>query len=214
MRSEVDLHIHSMRSPDSLSRPERILKRAREVGLAAIAVTDHNSWEGTRDARSVSGATPLIVPGAELRTVKGDLLALFVEEPIRERDWAGAIDSIRAQGGLAIVPHPSQSRALTDDDLRMADALEAFNSRCGRDSNERAKETARRLGLPGIGSSDAHMVAAIGIARTSVPEFETVEELRRVLLSDPVVSRADRTNPLLRYGNAALCFGLKGAWMR
>jgi len=211
---EVDLHIHSMHSPDSMSKPVKIVGRARHLGLAAIAVTDHDSWSGCREARSASDGAPLIVSGAELKTDKGDLLALFVEEPISTRRWADAIDAIRAQGGLAIVPHPAESRALRPEDIGLADAVEAFNAKCSKRSNARARELATRLGLPGIASSDAHAIASIGNGRTSVPDFQTTEELRHLLLKNPIVSKAEMTNPILHYGNAALCFGLKGIWKR
>ncbi len=211
---EVDLHIHSMHSPDSMSRPTKIVGRARHLGLAAIAVTDHDSWSGCREARSVSDGVPLIVPGAELKTDKGDLLALFVEEPILTRRWAEALDAIHAQGGLAVVPHPAESRALSSDDIGLADAVETFNAKCSKASNERASELARKLGLPGIASSDAHSIASIGNGRTSVPDFQTTEELRRLLLKNPIISKAEMTNPILHYGNAALCFGIKGIWKR
>lgn len=211
---EVDLHIHSMHSPDSLSRPDRIVKRATRVGLSAIAVTDHDTWEGYRATLLEARGAIVIVPGAELKTAKGDLLALFVEEEIRTRDWREAIDLIRSQGGMAVVPHPSASRNLSADDIRLADALEAFNAKCGRDGNMKAMGLCRELGMPGLASSDAHCVAAIGNGRTSVPDFSTLDELRRHLLKDPVMSRTERTNPLVHYGNAALCFGLKGVWRR
>lgn len=211
---EVDLHIHSLRSPDSFSKPAAIVGRARRLGLAAIAVTDHESWDGYTDALSLAQGVPLIVPGAELKTDKGDLLALFVDEPFKERTWAGAIDAIRARGGLAVAPHPSESRRLGLEDLELVDAIEAFNSRCSRGSNRLAEDTARRLGLPGIASSDAHVASAVGNGRTLVPDFHTTEELRRVLLKNPVMSRRDATNPLLHYMNAGLCYGLKGIWSR
>lgn len=211
---EVDLHIHSAHSPDSIASPAKIVRRARKLGLAAIAVTDHNSWDGWKDAQSVSGDTPLIVPGAELKTTNGDLLALFVEEPITTRNWAEAIEAIRAQDGVAIVPHPADSKRLTMEDIKLADGLEAFNAKCSRRSNERSSEIARRLRLPGIASSDAHSVAAVGNGRTWVTEFSSVDELRTLLLKDPRISRAETTNPILHYGNAALCFGLKGIWKR
>lgn len=211
---EVDLHIHSKHSPDSMSDPARIVRRAGRLGLAAIAVTDHNSWEGWREARSASEGAPLVVPGAEIKTVKGDLLALFVEEPIQTREWAEAIEAIHSQGGLAVVPHPADSRRLTHGDIRLADALEAFNAKCTPGSNEKSARIARELALPGIASSDAHTIAAIGNGRTRVPEFSTIEELRGMLLKNPVISKAEMTNPILHYSNAALCFGLKGIWKK
>lgn len=211
---EVDLHIHSMHSPDSMSKPSAIVEKAVQAGLSAIAVTDHDSWEGYEAARSLATDALLIIPGAELKTDRGDLLALFVEEPFEERAWAAAIDAIHAQGGLAVVPHPTESRRLTMEDMKLADALEVFNSRCGRRSNAEAERTAETLGKPGVASSDAHMVAAIGNGRTSVPGFHTTEELRNVLLKNPVVSRREQTNPILHYMNSGLCFGLKGVWRR
>jgi predicted metal-dependent phosphoesterase TrpH len=211
---EVDLHIHSTHSPDSLSKPSKIVRRARGLGLSAIAVTDHDSWEGCREAKRVADDSPLIVPGAELKTDKGDLLALFVEEEISSRDWRNAIEETREKGGIAIVPHPFESKKLTYEDIKLADGVEVFNARCSPRSNAQARVIASELGLPGIASSDAHVVASIGNGRTSVPGFSTLDELKRLILTHQSVSKEETTNPILRYGNAGLCFGLKGIWRR
>lgn len=211
---EVDLHIHSMHSPDSLSRPDRIVRRARRLALGAIAVTDHDSWEGYRATASVAEGTPIVVPGAELKTAKGDLLALFVEEEIRTKDWGEAVDRIHSRGGLAVVPHPGMSRKLSADDIRMADAVETFNAKCSDECNARGRRLCEELSMPGIASSDAHCVTAIGNGRTMVRDSSTVEELHGHLLKGPVATVTQRTNPVLHYGNAIVCFGLKGVWKR
>lgn len=44
----IDLHIHSTASDGSL-KPSEILAIAQKIGLAAIALTDHDSIEGTRE---------------------------------------------------------------------------------------------------------------------------------------------------------------------
>jgi len=45
----IDLHIHSTASDGSLT-PKEILDHAQNINLAAIAITDHDSIDGSRDA--------------------------------------------------------------------------------------------------------------------------------------------------------------------
>lgn len=208
---EVDLHIHTHRSPDSMSRPEKVINRASRAGLGAIAVTDHDTWEGYLEAKRIAPESLLIIPGSELKTDRGDLIVLFVEE-VKSRYWPEVIDEVRSAGGITIVPHPFESKRLSQQDIALADAMEVFNANCGRASNADALALAQRLGKPGFGSSDAHVVCAVGNGRTLVPSSSTVEELRCNLLKNPVVSRHETTNPVLHYANAGLCLGLKGVW--
>ena len=211
---EVDLHMHSHHSNDSRSKPERIVERAVSLGLGGIAVTDHNSWAGAREAAKLAEGRILIIPGAEIKTEKGDVLALFVSDEIASRDFRTVIDEIRAKGGVSIVPHPGDSPKITLDDLRLADGLEAFNSTCTPKSNEHAGRIVAELKKPGFACSDAHLVMEVGNGRTKVPDCATVEELRKVILDNPVPSWTVQSNLLLHKTNAALNFGLKGIWHR
>ncbi len=211
---EVDLHMHSHHSKDSLTRPERILECAIRLGLGAIAVTDHNSWGGAREAAKLARGRIIVVPGAELKTDRGDLLALFVEDEIRSRQWTEAVDEIHEKGGLGIVPHPGDSRKLTKEDLSLADGIEVFNSTCSPASNMHALALAKELGKPGVASSDAHMAVEIGNGRTGVEDCASLEELRRRLLQNPTVARSVPSNRFVHFLNASLCFGLKGIWQR
>jgi predicted metal-dependent phosphoesterase TrpH len=211
---EVDLHMHSMYSPDSRSRPERIARRAVEIGLGAIAVTDHNSWKGTEAVRKVAPSTLLVVPGAELKTERGDLLALFVEEEIRTRVFADAVDEIRARGGIAIVPHPGDAPKMRKEDIALADGVEVFNATLHAEQNARSAAYADELGKPGIGVSDAHMVREVGNGATRIPDCSDVEEVRNVLLKNPEVSRRKESDLVLHKANSFVLFGLKGLWSR
>lgn len=210
---EIDLHIHSRYSPDSRSRVENIVRRAIQLGLGAIAVTDHDTWEGAKAAARAAPESLLIVPGAELKTEKGDLLALFVEE-VRDKDYPGIIDEVKSAGGISIVPHPSASSRMTSQAIAMADAVEVYNSTLSERLNSRSLRYAADLKLPGIGSSDAHMIMEIGNGRTTVPDCQSLEDLRRSLLQSPVVSRKVRSNPVLHRANEVVMFGLKGLWKR
>jgi len=50
--AKIDLHIHSTASDGTLS-PEEILTTAQDLGLAAIAITDHDTIEGCKEALQI-----------------------------------------------------------------------------------------------------------------------------------------------------------------
>jgi len=211
---EVDLHIHSHHSNDSRSKPGEIVRRAVSLGLGAIAVTDHNSWRGTRAVARIAAGRIIIVPGAELKTDRGDLLALFVGEEIDTRIYAEAVDEIRSRGGISIVPHPTESSRVTKEDVALADGLEVFNSTCSDENNKKAMQLGAELRKPGFASSDAHMVREIGNGRTRVADCSSLDELRREILKNPVPSVMVTSNHVLHRANAYFNFGLKGLWQR
>jgi len=211
---EIDLHIHSRHSNDSRSKPEHIIERAVSLGLGGIAVTDHNSWAGAKEAAKLAEGRILIIPGAEIKTEKGDLLALFVSDEIAPREFLTVLDEIRAREGISIVPHPVDSPKMTVGDLRLADGIEAFNSTCTPRSNKHAARIVAELSKPGFASSDAHLVMEVGNGLTRVPDCTTVDDLRKVILSNPVPSRTVSSNLLIHRTNAALNFGLKAILQR
>src|SRR5437764_12425444 len=61
----LDLHNHTRHSPDSRVSPADLVARARQVGLDGIAITDHNSVAGIREAVAAAGDL-IINPGFEL----------------------------------------------------------------------------------------------------------------------------------------------------
>ena len=77
-----DLHTHSVFS-DGTDTPEELIRRAEELGLSALALTDHNSVAGLRRfLAAAEGSSVEAVAGVEFSTEYrgGDLhiLALFV----------------------------------------------------------------------------------------------------------------------------------------
>jgi predicted metal-dependent phosphoesterase TrpH len=211
---EVDLHIHSHHSNDSRSDTAEIVEHAIRGGLGAIAVTDHNSWEGAREAARLAQGRILIIPGAEIKTDRGDVVAIFVDEEIRERRFQEVLDQIRGKGGISIIPHPGDSPKITREDITKADGLEMFNSTCLRRSNEYSARLAADLKMPAFASSDAHMVVEVGNGRTRVPDCATLKELRRRILENPVPSRMEQSNIVMHRINEAFNFGTKGIWRR
>lgn len=63
----VDLHAHTIFS-DGLLEPEALVARARDKGLAALGVTDHDSIEALPRALAAAPSGLEVVPGIELST--------------------------------------------------------------------------------------------------------------------------------------------------
>lgn len=64
----IDLHTHSTESDGTLT-PQELMHHAKQVGLSAIALTDHDSIHGLAKARPVAESLGLeLVPGVELST--------------------------------------------------------------------------------------------------------------------------------------------------
>ena len=158
-----DCHIHSRYSHDSLMRPGRILKKAKKVGLTGVAITDHDTIQGSIEARRLEkeiGVT--VISGVEILTDSGDIIGFLVNEEIRSRGWDEVVDEIRGQGGVVVLPHPYRSHQNVFEHAKAVDLIEIWNARCTVEQNEKALQLAGRLRKPGIYGSDAHTYAEIG----------------------------------------------------
>jgi len=171
----IDLHLHTRGSWDSLSDPERVLARARRLGIGRIAITDHDRIQV---ALEMAERHPdAVIPGEEVRTAEGvDVIGLYLGEEIpRGTPARETCRLIREQGGIPYLPHPYASRKggggrLAEELADLVDVVEVFNARLlGPGRNGKAQELARRTGrLHGAGS-DAHTVGEIGNAWVEVP---------------------------------------------
>ena len=67
MRRTIDLHVHSDCS-DGTDSPEALPRLAAAQGIAAFALTDHDTTAGLKRARAACAGYPgvLFVPGVEL----------------------------------------------------------------------------------------------------------------------------------------------------
>lgn len=84
MHQRIDLHTHSTASDGTLT-PTELMRAAKQAGLSAIALTDHDTFEGLPEARAEAERQGVeLVPGCELSLDYGGLpthlLALFVDE--------------------------------------------------------------------------------------------------------------------------------------
>ena len=167
-----DLHIHSCHSHDCLLQVDDILKQAVKTGLDGIAITDHNTVEGSLQARRRAKELnlPLIVlPGMEVSTTKGHLLVLGITENIPYGlSPEKTIEMVREKGGVVIPSHPFKMKGIGRVDGLDVDAIETFNSSCMFGENAKAKKMATSLGRSEVGGSDSHLLDTIGFGITEI----------------------------------------------
>jgi hypothetical protein len=159
--------------------PARVVKVARMRGLAAIAVTDHNTIRGgllAREANPDEGFE--VVVGAEIKTEYGDVLGLFLDREITARRFDDVVSEIRAQGGLAVLAHPYRRYPSPERLAGRVDLVEGFNSRSRRQANALSMTLGRASGKGTVGGSDAHVYAEIGRGVTVYAGEEIEEALR------------------------------------
>ena len=173
---KADLHIHSKYSPDAFPSIRDILKRADEINLDVIAVTDHNTTKGSEEALRLADEFKVkVVKGEEVTTKQGHLLAVFIDQFVfPKRPILDTIKEIHKQGGLAIIPHPlnptSQGVSLKTlfQIYKEADGIELFNaSLTGWINRERVKKLNSEIfNLAPLGGSDVHVLSQMGTGYT------------------------------------------------
>jgi predicted metal-dependent phosphoesterase TrpH len=194
---KADLHIHTSLG-DGLASVEQIFDFVENfTELDIIAITDHDDVRGALQAIELADRRNYrfkVIPGNEITTRQGHLLALFVTQEfpmLRSLDWSMA--AIHEVGGLVIAPHPLSwlTTSIREKALLAAHAgkhpfhgIETFNpSYAGRVSHKRVKELNETvLKLPEFGGSDAHALSMIGKGFTSFPG-STVEDLLQAIES-------------------------------
>ena len=195
----VDLHMHTDWSHDCSIPVADLLDHAEEIGLGAIAVTDHNVFGGALEAVELARSRELIViPGEEVKTDgQGEVIGLFLEEEIpRGMSFGDTIDAIREQGGLVYLPHPfDRLHAIPDPatlhrHLAEIDVFEVFNARLLRDSfNDEALRFARKYRLLQGAGSDAHVLQGVGTGALRMRRFDGAEEFVLSLRTAEVLRR-------------------------
>jgi predicted metal-dependent phosphoesterase TrpH len=171
------MHLHTSRSFDCLSDPERVIEAADQRGITRICVTDHNE---IASALVLKERYPdRVIVGEEVKTEERvDVIGLYIEEAIPKGTPARrTCDLIHEQGGLVYMPHPfaggkGGGGRLLDELADVIDVVEVFNARLHRaELNQQALAWAQAHRLPGGAGSDAHTLGEIGRAYVELPAF-------------------------------------------
>jgi predicted metal-dependent phosphoesterase TrpH len=205
---DVDLHMHTDHSYDCATPVEVLLASAREQGLGAIAVTDHNEISGALAAQAQAaepgtqgglGSNPKVIVGEEVKTAKeGEVIGLFIKERIpRGLSLAETVAEIRRQGGVVYVPHPfDRMHSVPDYEYLLeilddVDAIEVFNPRVAISAfnDEAVRFAAKYRVLAGAGS-DSHVAQGLGSVRVRMRDFEGPAEFVQSLRDAEILTRS------------------------
>jgi predicted metal-dependent phosphoesterase TrpH len=171
---KIDIHIHSQYSEDAAGTPKEIMKLLQKKGLHGMAITDHNSIKGSLEALKLKPQDFIIIPGVEISTTDGHLLALGVTQNIpRDLSVEETVEKIIELGGTPIVPHLFRRMSgIKKDKLetiyKKIPAMEVFNGCSLPKTNVRTAQVARELNLGGTGGSDAHHALYAGYGYTTI----------------------------------------------
>ena len=177
----VDMHLHECTySTDSFLRLEEIVSIARERGLDAICITDHDSMGLRKRAEAYSREIgfPIFV-GVEFFSLWGDITAWGIDDiPGQRIDAQDFIDLVREKDGFCVSCHPfrNNNRGLREHlrDVRGLDGVEVLNLNPRHDSrNELALAYAKEHNLLMTAGSDCHRPGdegTTGILAETLPE--------------------------------------------
>jgi predicted metal-dependent phosphoesterase TrpH len=206
---DVDLHMHTDHSNDCATPVEVLLATAREQGLGAIAVTDHNEISGALEAREQASVLDPARPGGaglpikvivaeEVKTAdQGEVIGLFIEEKIpRGLSLEETVAEIKRQGGLVYVPHPfDRMHSVPDYEhlltiLDDVDAIEIFNPRVAIGAfNEEAVRFAAKYRIVAGAGSDSHVAQGLGSVRIRMRDFDGPAEFLQSLRDADILTR-------------------------
>jgi len=143
----------------------------------------------------------LLIPGVEVSTSDGHLLALGIRElPPRGRSPEETIDFIHRRGGIAIVSHPYHLFRHAMFRIPDCDAVEVYNSKYILGiANLWAGRKAGKLGLPMVAGSDAHVADAVGLGVTIV-HLEDGSDVIGAIRAGKVEIDGKRTSPAVFVG--------------
>jgi len=232
----ADLHMHTIYSYDGTANVPSVLRRARELGLDVIAITDHDEIAGSLKALEIAPHYGVeVIPGLEVTTAEGDLLALFVMEKVEAGlSLVDTVLEVRELGGVCIAPHPMaggmgmkslHGRAIIKalHNPQVADTLLGIETHNGtsidRMSNHYARILASGLDIAQTGSSDAHIVETIGFGATEFEGYTAQDLLTSLRNRTTKVRKQNEWSALrvlsswgLRYAGSALTRLTGAAW--
>ncbi len=171
----LDMHVHTSFSHDGLEGPACLVKRAAEIGLDGLAITDHNTQEGVGEAIDAGRELGVIViPGVEVSCREGHVLAYGAQDfGFSAGETVGeVVRAVKARHASCIVA-PAHPFDLYRSGMGWAaarypfDAVETVNSHSVV-PRSLVVPMARKMGVGELGGSDAHALCGLGSGLTVV----------------------------------------------
>ncbi len=188
MRMELHCHSHysmGRRIPvEGLDSPADLVRTAKKLGLGGIALTDHDSDRGWKEASAEARKLGIVfIPAIEVSCLQGHVIGLGLNEYIPSGlSLEETLDKIRGQAGLAVAAHPFDIRGEGIGKLAVkADVIEAFNSiNLDRFSNLAARRFAFKAGKPMVAGSDSHTKEMLGSCINYIDAHDVDSALRQI----------------------------------
>lgn len=139
-----------------------------------MSITDHNTIKGSLAALKVKPKDFIVVPGVEISTLEGHILALGVKEDIpRGLTVVETVEIILDAGGVPVVPHLFRKMSgIKGRNLQLikntVSAIEVFNGCSLPKTNIKVSKIAQQLRLGGTGGSDTHDPFYAGYGYTTI----------------------------------------------
>ena len=222
---KADLHLHTNLS-DGMASIEDLLEYVQyKTDLDVIGITDHEDVRGGLIAQELAEKHKYrfqVVPGAEITTRQGHLLAVFIEHtPKIFQPLEKTLEDIHNQGGLAIAPHPLSwlTRSIGGKNIEkiinrneigvMFDGIETANaSLAGRITAKKVQHLNKMSWqLPELGASDGHHLLQIGSGWTSF-EGTTPQALKEAIQSNTTFAHEGKNPTLREIGYSQIALGL------
>ena len=185
----LDLHCHTKYSYDCYLEPLDLIKRAKELNLDGICITEHYSFSLSRHVANIDQSDDfLILRGLEISTNMGHILVYGVKDDSWNTwskdnylDMFEVIRNVCLKGGICVPAYPFRGWGSLGDVIFTADGFDAIETHNGSNSfneNEKAIHAAFTLKLPSIGGSDCHIIEQVGKAVTEFfNPIQTIDDM-------------------------------------
>ena len=169
----IDLHIHTSFSRDSDITPEELIEKALDENIQCLGICDHKTIKGALLMQRLAFSKPiLIIPGIEIETKVGDVLALGVKKEIPDGlTFEKTVYEIKKQDGFIIIPHPFGKPLPFRGSLHHPEinAIEGINGAALEILNQKVIKISPKLNKPLIANSDAHSIDEFGKIFFEIP---------------------------------------------
>lgn len=208
---KLDMHCHTKEgSLDGKITIHDVILALQEKGYQGMLITDHNSYKAYRHyIKNIKGKEFedfVVLKGVEYDTIDaGHILVIMpagVKLPILELRGLPVgllIDIVHHFGGILGPAHPCGEKYLSFMNTRRGkkiknlparfDFIETYNACETPQSNQAARELAKRFGKPGIGGSDSHKEDCIGLGYTLIDaDIKNETDLIHAIRSDVTIT--------------------------
>ncbi len=177
--AKIDHHVHTSRhSPDSDIDPTELVQQARQAGLDAVVITEHDYlWQADELAELNARSEGLVVlSGAEISALEGHFLVYGLPD-LAEVPPGVALGEllrvVRRHGAAIVAAHPFRWEqdfpALVAQHGPVFDGVELVSNNVTPETRRQTEAMLRVTPMPATGSSDGHVPAAVGCYFTELP---------------------------------------------